>query len=68
MKGWELYLESDEVRNMLWAAKALLRDAWKADLKDPKSYPFNTSHALEQIKGKLLKRKTSEKRGESKEG
>ena len=49
MRGWELYLESDKVRNILWAAKVLLRGAWKKDLRHPRSYPLHTSVALEQI-------------------
>jgi hypothetical protein len=57
MSGWENYLESDEVRNLLWAAKELLGNAWKADLKLPKSYPFSTSYALGQIREKLRGKK-----------
>jgi hypothetical protein len=53
MSGWEVYLESDEVRKVLWAGKTILRSAWQSDMEDPKSYPINTSYALGQIEERL---------------
>jgi len=53
MRRWERYLEFKEVGKILWAAKPFLKDAWEADLKDPKLYPINTSGAFAQIEEKL---------------
>jgi hypothetical protein len=56
MTGWESYLESDEVKDLLWAGKTILRSAWQSDMEDPNSYPINTSHALGQIEEKLRRK------------
>jgi hypothetical protein len=47
--AWAEYVESPEVRNLLWMSKERLKLAWESDRKDPKAYPLNTSYVLATI-------------------
>jgi len=47
--AWAEWVESPEVRNLLWKSKGSLKLAWESDKKDPKSYPLDTLAALAQI-------------------
>jgi hypothetical protein len=48
--AWAGYVESAEVRNLLWKSAERLKVAWERDQEDPKSYPTNTSFVLAEIR------------------
>jgi hypothetical protein len=60
MRAWETWVDSqsDTAKQILWAAKKSLKQAWKEDLKDPKSYPLYTANVLEQIRQELEAKKS----------
>jgi hypothetical protein len=51
--AWAEWVESEEVRHLLWKSKDWLKQAWKYDQEDPKSYPINTYLALVEIESSL---------------
>jgi hypothetical protein len=54
--AWAEWVESAEVRQLLWKSRDHLQRAWKSDQKDPKSYPLNTSFVLAEIRAALANR------------
>jgi hypothetical protein len=54
--AWAEYIESPEVRHLLWNSRERLKQAWEWDQKNPKDYPINTSLALAEIQEALKKR------------
>jgi hypothetical protein len=48
--AWARYVESSEVRNLLWKSVESLKVAWERDQEDPKTYPLNTSFVLAEIR------------------
>ena len=48
--AWAGWVESAEVRKLLWQSAERLEVAWKRDQKYPKSYPLNTSYVLAEIR------------------
>ena len=53
--AWAKWVESDEVRRLLWNSKERLKVAWETDQKHPKDYPINTSFALAEIRENMTK-------------
>ena len=50
---WAEWVESKEVRHLLWQAKEQLKVAWEYDQERPKMYPMNTYVALAEISNRL---------------
>jgi hypothetical protein len=51
--AWAEWVESAEVRRLLWQGRERLKVAWGWDQKDPKGYPMNTYLALIEIENSL---------------
>ena len=56
MSRWEVWMDSEETKRLLWRAKGLLKTAWEWDRRHPSSYPINTAYAIAEIQSGLSKR------------
>jgi hypothetical protein len=57
--AWAEWVESAEVRQLLWKSREHLERAWISDQEDPKSYPLNTSFVLAEIRAVVANRPTA---------
>jgi hypothetical protein len=51
--AWAEWVESPEVRHLLWQGRETLKKTWEWDQKSPKSYPMNTYIALAELRDRV---------------